>query len=60
LKYAIQKASLPPIDSQALDIFSHSVIIPVETRSPITLLGRKAWEGDFETPLLEREVGFFV
>ena len=25
--------------------------------SPITLLGRKAWEGDFETPFLEREVG---
>jgi hypothetical protein len=27
--------------------------------SPNTLLGRKAWEGDFETPFFEREVGFF-
>jgi hypothetical protein len=35
-------------------------IIPSEIRSPIAFLGGRLWEGEFETPFFEREVGFFV
>jgi len=45
--HGYRRKELPGQGPFCIDIIPHSAIIPSEIGSPIPLLGRKVWEGDF-------------